>query len=362
MYRGQQGPKVTMSVRMDRTPRPKKKTKATGKSKKQASDDLGPSTILTSPLQPQAKRSRKGRAPVEDFVDEEDDFAVSRNGYRINGFVVDEDDDDDDCFDPPAAKAKAAPRAAARQGGSRITSDMTMESLSPNRKIYAEGLQQELSNFCRNDIMFKNKLRQQPFSDTILREIAIHCPMTVEEMAKIPNINIDMVTRHGQKLLKMIRSSKSLYESTQPAPKDRNHELQVRIDLTNDADLQNSEGEDDEYGSVDDDDAVEESTHFKHTGSSNKRNADIEVQRFNEIMGAPSKPSPATQIQSKPSYGDGRSWKKKYTKARAGSGTQSKKRTSAKAATNSRAPPKSGGSGSGFIGGASSGKGIRAMD
>jgi bloom syndrome protein len=239
------------------------------------------------------------------------------------------------------------------------------------RRMVAEGLQEELSNFCREDIMLKNKLRQQPFSDTILRQIAIVLPTTTQEMMNIPNINIDMVSRYGDRLIRLIRNSKQTYKSMKDStqrPHDPNHELIV--DLTGDAEAGKSENEYEEY--TDDEYADESSRHFqndsgpvvRNTGSYDSPQNDSALSRFNSIMQATKNQTAQvpTQSEARESYKGKKNYNKKFRKARTPSGDRRKSGGTSKSAARNKAQPRNTGGGSGFAGGRSGGGGIRPMD
>lgn len=101
-------------------------------------------------------------------------------------------------------------------------------------------------------IMMERDLRSQPFSDTILREMAIrsvkskyisvhlrrvdHIPDDVpdtEQMLDIPGIDPDKVARYGAKFLRLVRNSQKLYEdmmrSNNEVVPDPNHRTVINI-------------------------------------------------------------------------------------------------------------------------------------
>lgn len=62
--------------------------------------------------------------------------------------------------------------------------------------------------------------REAIFSDTILREMGLELPMSVEEMLAIPNIRPEMVDLYGKRFLKLIKNTKNLYGNKAPERKD----------------------------------------------------------------------------------------------------------------------------------------------
>jgi hypothetical protein len=365
-----------MEIRTDRTPKPKRKTKATSKSRKQQTfdelHDIEPSTILTSPLQPPPKRTRKPKQIVQGS-DEEEEVVIASDGYARNSFIV--DDHENDFFEPPPARHQAPQHTTAsnREVGTPIRADATMASLSPMRKIIAEGLQEELFSFCRNEIVAKHKYRKQPFSDTVLRQMSIILPKTIADMMRIPDINADMVTRYGDKLLRLIRNSKQTYKSMKDSsqrPHDPNHE--IRIDLTGDPEVEIS---DDEFDFSDDEFADESSRHFQNNSGSNTyqlgefdQQQDDRVRKFNSAFvnsqgmdtSTEAQPKTKSRTQSKAPY---KGKKTNYKARKGGSGAAGSARKNGggpKASTKSKGN-QSKPAGSGFSAGRTEGGGIRPM-
>ncbi len=97
-------------------------------------------------------------------------------------------------------------------------------------------------------IMIDRSLRAQPFTDSILREMAINFPkgkmersMTgtnslcadQTELLQIPDIDPDKVERYGKRFLKLIRNAENFYENMMRAnedrPEDPNHRNVINI-------------------------------------------------------------------------------------------------------------------------------------
>jgi bloom syndrome protein len=81
--------------------------------------------------------------------------------------------------------------------------------------------------------MLAKGLRNQPFSDSVLREMAINFPMTKEDLLEVNGIDFDKVERYGTRFLKMIKDAHNTYEALMRAQEDRpddpNHRNVVEI-------------------------------------------------------------------------------------------------------------------------------------
>lgn len=136
--------------------------------------------------------------------------------------------------------------------------------------------------------MIDRSLRTQPFTDGILREMAINFPKgelildTVMdtrlqladevELLDIPDIDRDKVERYGKRFLKLIRNAENFYENmmrtNEDRPQDPNHRNVINI----------SSDDDDDFGAFDED--------LDETGASQEErssyfHADPEVDAFN---------------------------------------------------------------------------------
>jgi bloom syndrome protein len=158
--------------------------------------------------------SKRRRAHViEEEDDEEDDRTLHANGYERDGFVTSDnsEEESDDAFEP-VRTIGIKRNANSRELGPPITTDLTMDSLSPNHSMVVEDFLQYAKMKC-NEIRDKNSLRSVPFTDTILREMAIRFPRTQTELLRIPNINPEMVKRYSGPFLELIKKSKLFYQS-----------------------------------------------------------------------------------------------------------------------------------------------------
>lgn len=168
------------------------------------------STNVSSPIQATSKR-RRGRV-VE--VEDDENKTLHANSYERDGFVASDNNEEeysDDAFEP-VRTIGIKRNASRRELGPPITTDLIMDSLSPNHRMIVEDFMRHAKQMC-SEIRDRYSLRSIPFTDTILREMAIHFPKTQTELLRIPNINSEMVKRYGWRFLELIKQSKSLYES-----------------------------------------------------------------------------------------------------------------------------------------------------
>ncbi|KAL4803758.1 hypothetical protein BDV18DRAFT_144376 [Aspergillus unguis] len=96
--------------------------------------------------------------------------------------------------------------------GPPITQDRRFDQLDPLHKIVAEDFMVYAKGYCQ-DVAMQRGLRNQPFTDTILREMIMVFAKDKSEMLKIPDIDPDKVRRYGDRLLKLIRDAHGRYEN-----------------------------------------------------------------------------------------------------------------------------------------------------
>ncbi|KAL5343625.1 hypothetical protein BJX70DRAFT_116430 [Aspergillus crustosus] len=102
-------------------------------------------------------------------------------------------------------------RSEKKQPGPPITQDHRFDQLDPLHKAVAEDFMVYAKNYCQ-DIVIQKGLRNQPFTDTILREMVMVFPKDKTEMLRIPDIDADKVGRYGDKILKLVRDTQRRYE------------------------------------------------------------------------------------------------------------------------------------------------------
>ncbi|KAL6234715.1 hypothetical protein BDW75DRAFT_240831 [Aspergillus navahoensis] len=148
---------------------------------------LPQSTNVSSPVQ-SANRRRLARYRCVDSAANGSDTDVDSDGFeriRIAG--------------RKERKKKNPP-------GPPITQDDRFDQLDHLHRAVAEDFMVYAKNYCQEVVMDKG-LRNQPFSDTILREMVMLFPKDKREMLQIPNIDPDKVHRYGDKILKLIRDT-----------------------------------------------------------------------------------------------------------------------------------------------------------
>ena len=199
-------PKLSKQLKLPVKKKEKKKAQGTGVA---AARPEYPSTNVSSPIRGPSRRRQMDTAGVDD---------VRSNGYERDDFVVSDGDgnetasDEDDGFEP-IRKASSKPKGNQRPNlGAPITTDVTMKSLSAHHRAVVEDFVLNAKNKC-HEIQLKKSLRAVPFTDTMLRKMAIDFITTEEEMLQIPGVNPEMVRLHGRFFMDMAKRSKELYES-----------------------------------------------------------------------------------------------------------------------------------------------------
>ncbi|KEQ69556.1 ATP-dependent DNA helicase [Aureobasidium namibiae CBS 147.97] len=319
-----------------------------------------PSTNISSPVQAGPSHKRGG---------------LTYNGYERDTFIVDDPDEDDDyaesededdCFEPLRTDAKVRSRNQ-RELGAPITRDEAIHNLDEvHQDVLASFVQEAKDQMLA--IMKKKNLRQQPFSDTMLREMAIKFPKNLVSMKSIRGIDHMKVDCHGASLLPLIAQYKkqldTMMQASEDVPYDPNHVTAIYIDS-------DDEDNDDEYAYDSDPEAAsqEKSSYFQPNREVEAFNA-----RFSQSQAAPRAAVPPTNKRARAESGGARWSGKKgaprrpsYPKGKSAAGGAVKKRAPAakkqsgiasKFTYNSGAGPskKSGGSG-----GTSSGIGMMPL-
>ncbi|KAI7503151.1 ATP-dependent DNA helicase [Hortaea werneckii] len=268
------------------TPRPKK-TKAVAKKKSKKTQGEEPSEYKhgakTAKSRPEVPVSTNVSSPVQAASSrrttkqsDRSRNALHPNGYLKDNFVLsdpeDEDyaEDDSDSFEtmgfPTERYGISRPTVRGkRELGPPIQSDDQMERLDDIHRSIVDNFVFEAKKKC-NEIMINKGLSVVPFSDSILRKMAILFTETPEQMKTIPGIKIGMVEQYSKPFAKLIADFRRSYEEmtgrhTEDQPMDPN--LQNVINLVSD-----DEEEEDDYGSLgesdmDDEDEGVMSHHFQ---------------------------------------------------------------------------------------------------
>jgi bloom syndrome protein len=265
-----------------------------------------PSTNISSPVQAGPSRKRG---------------ELTYNGYKRDTLIVDDPDEDedyaesdeeDDCFEPLRTDAKSRSRNH-KELGAPITRDEAIHNLD-------EVHQDVLASFVHHAkeqmqaLMKKKSLRQQPFSDTMLREMAIKFPKNLVSMKSIRGIDPVKVDLHGAALLPLIAQYKkqldTMMQDAADIPYDPNHVTAIYIDSDDDDD--DDDNEDDEFAYDSDPAAAsqERSSYFPPNREVEAFNA-----RFSQSQAAPRAAVPPQNKRARAESG-GNKWNGKKGAAR----------------------------------------------
>ena len=190
-------------------------------------------------------------------------------GYANDNFVVpdddgdedyQDDDDEDDGFEPIREGGRMAPPPPPkRRVGQRITADATMDNLNEMHRFVVDAFVRDAKVIAER-IQNDKFLYAVPFSDTVLRQMAINFTETEEEMLGIPGADPEKVRLYGRHFTKLIRDCRRQYTEMSGAAEDSrvlDPNLQNVIDLVSDDDeeadnygpsINGSDMEDDEEG------------------------------------------------------------------------------------------------------------------
>ncbi|KAH7085382.1 hypothetical protein BKA63DRAFT_458851 [Paraphoma chrysanthemicola] len=397
----------TLKLQVRSSPRkPRAKEPVSKKPKKQRNDY--PSTNVSSPVRAPKQTIRQFAYNADD--DEDDAFDAPRHplrgqparSYRNDGFVV-ADDHFDDGF-APIREAKSSKARKTKALGAPITVDERMAELDDEQQCilidFVTGAKSK-----RKEIMLQKGHREPIFTDTVLQEMGLELPMSLDEMRAIPGIRPEMVTRYGSRFLPLVENTRDLFGTNIPTRRylsarrgvarrtvqqDEDDEDVVAdpnrvnvIDLCSGSEAENAvvaaEDFESDYSDSDQDDEQGEpqvSHHFLGQ-------VDPEVAAFNDRMSqlGPAVPKQASTARAPRGGSKGPGAKKGKTFRRSGSGSYGKaypgvkkraakgsnSRTSGgtgatkKAATSARAGGGSGGGGTGRGGGGNPWSTIMAM-
>ena len=290
-------------------PKKKKRKKSAGeesaKQRKKAAGSMAPpelplSTNVSSPIQAATTRKKASKSTNKSTRGE-----MHANGYCRDNFVISDlesnnhaDSDDEGssegAFEPVRVKGQPR-RERTKNLGPPITSDKLMDSLDDIHRVlvdsFVDGAREEAKK-----LMLNRNLRVVPFTDTMLRYMAIRFTETEDQMLQIPGINPEKVELYGKYFCKMVKNSRRSYEEMmgqgeqQPDPNARNV-----IDLVSDSD------DEDEYGSLDasdlevEEDEGEPSAYFPHPREVQAFNARFVLSQSEALRAAATSTSPPTK-------------------------------------------------------------------
>ena len=207
--------------------------------------DYPASTNVSSPVQAASRRRAAKPLPASPTRH------LDRNGYLKDDYV--NSDEDDPTYDDasegfePVRQAGVSRVSRKRQLGPPITIDEKIERLNSIHQAVVENFV-EVAKQRSNRLLTDKGLRDHPFTDTILREMAIDFPENEDEMLKIPGIDSDKVGRYGKIFLKLVRDAQRSYEEMmqrqEDRPQDPNHQNVMIISSDDDDDGNAGEVED----------------------------------------------------------------------------------------------------------------------
>ncbi|GAB7352207.1 hypothetical protein MBLNU459_g2681t2 [Dothideomycetes sp. NU459] len=256
-----------------------------------------PSTNVSSPIQNMARRKNvmAGKSTLRS------------DNYARNAFIVsdeedddyeDEDDESDDGTFEPIRTTISSRTNRTRELGPPITTDEKLESLNSIHRDVVEAFVDEAKKEGQKILLSKN-LRSPPFTDTVLREMAISFVKNEEEMSRIIGVDAEKVKRYGKPFLKLLRKVESNYRDIMRDQEERisdpNH--QNVIDLVSD--------DEDEYGSLDeselDDNEGQDqrSSYFKPSAEVARFNAQLSQSQAARAMPPPQKSSRSAAPQGR---------------------------------------------------------------
>ncbi|KAL2856026.1 hypothetical protein BJY01DRAFT_203682 [Aspergillus pseudoustus] len=204
-------------------------------------------------------KSRKRSAPGKGFLPQSTNVSspvqgANRRGlarYR-HGAENEYDDDSSEGFEPIRV-VDDRERKETNVPGPPITQDHRFDQLDPLHKAVAEDFMVYAKEYCQK-IVLEKFLRNQPFTDTVLREMVMVFPRNKTEMLQIPNVDEDKVQRYGDRILKLLRDTQRRYselkkdrEDVDGIVPDPNHTNVINLssdDEFNDKDINDSDFDD----------------------------------------------------------------------------------------------------------------------
>ncbi|CRG84557.1 bloom syndrome protein [Talaromyces islandicus] len=182
---------------------PSRSRKTTNTGSTGVMDDHPQSTMVPSPTQASRRRAVRKAKPKRTAGNESED-------------------DDSDGFEPIRVAGTSNRRKKA-EIGPPITQNDQLANLDDMRRMVAEEFMANAKDLCQR-IMLEKQLRGQPFSDTVLREMAIKLPQDMTQMHDLEDVDHDKVERYGSRFLKLTQTSKAFLLDMQ-----RNQEINNEV-------------------------------------------------------------------------------------------------------------------------------------
>ncbi|KAB8343145.1 hypothetical protein FH972_022736 [Carpinus fangiana] len=196
---------------------------------------IATSTYVSSPVQgPGRSRSNTKGKQVQAY-DSDDGFIVREDDHS------EDDVSEEDAFEPVrqlrASKGRAPTRHTREESfGPPITSDERLQALDDIHQSMIENFVGE-ARLINQKRVLERSLREVPFTDTILREMAISFPLTKQAMCEIPDIDPDKVELHGDAYFRLIKQTKIHLDQARKVDGDRpNDPNRYIIDLVDSED------------------------------------------------------------------------------------------------------------------------------
>ncbi|KAH7039107.1 hypothetical protein B0J12DRAFT_702930 [Macrophomina phaseolina] len=326
---------VRVSPRQHKNSKAKSATKRKGTGVAAALEYYPLSTNVSSPVQGASRTKHKTNITRRDNDDD---------GFLLENQAESKAEDESETYEPaplPRSRMIAKSNKTSRQKlGPPITTDEKMARLDEVHQDVVEAFVQAGRSECQRILISRN-LRAHPFTDTVLREMAISFPATPEELQEIPGIDRQMVMFYGDRFLRLIKQFKDDFDAMSgPQPdkvKDPNHEI-----------IEISDEDEEEYGGNFDEEPEPDDAGDVRSSYFPRGEADPEVEAFNERFsqaqtsaratagpaGGRSK-RPATGIHrynagKKPSYRKGSRRSSTSDYSRSGDGTGVSKKTASR--------------------------------
>nr|POE92437.1 atp-dependent dna helicase hus2/rqh1 [Quercus suber] len=276
------------------------------------------STNISSP--PQTAPKQSNRRP-----NSRPNSRPDLNGYRLDAVTVEDPEDDDytesdqsgessDGFEDLMGKVRDAgqiSKSKRREPGPPITSDDVMDRLPELHRMVVEdflGLaHQETQN-----LMSKKGILNPPFSDTILRQMAIRFTDTAEKMLKISGINTEKVMLYGKYFTKLVKSCRAHYDDMQAQAEEipMDHNLRNVVNLISDDEDDDEFGDDFDPSDLDEDEQGGEASGYFRADNSR-------VQAFNNAIRATGGQAQSRKSTTKSGHDDGKRRKPKKSSNKA---------------------------------------------
>ncbi|KAI0200352.1 hypothetical protein F4808DRAFT_429521 [Astrocystis sublimbata] len=220
------------------------------------------STLVSSPARKSASKKKGKAVATNDDEESDEDFGMHNNAYSRDGFVVDDGFSDEDFEAMPAPVAR---RRRMNPVGPPISRDarLSEEDLTDVQKDILESFFEDAKKM-EEKIRVERGYRKPLFTQVQLREMGLRWTTTLDQMRRIPGVDDNMVTRHGNKLIPLIQRYCQQYQEIMglsPEPPAMPY-LGDIVDLVtsdeDDDDLDRPHGHGQVIEAIEDDDETEE--------------------------------------------------------------------------------------------------------